>query len=94
MHRVFFASPWPAVLTAPSSFGARLAKPLAHIDPDSAMLEWHRKMEIELRRVHALAGEAEDEDEQGEERDEEDEEEEELRRLEDGDPNAEDTLTQ
>ena len=51
-------------------------------------------MEIELRRVHALAGEAEDEDEQGEERDEEEEEEEELRRLEDGDPDAEDTLTQ
>ena len=51
-------------------------------------------MEIELRKVHALEGEAESEDERGEERDEEDEEEEELRRLEDGDPNAEDTLTQ
>ena len=72
----------------------QIAKPLAHIDPDSATLEWHRKMEIELRKVHALEGEAENEDEQEEERDEEDEEEEELRRLEDGDPNAEDTLTQ
>ena len=51
-------------------------------------------MGIELRRVHALAGEAEEEDEQGEERGEEDEEEEELRRLEDGHPNADDTLTQ
>ena len=51
-------------------------------------------MEIELRKVHALAGEEEDEDEQGEEREVDDEEEEELRRLEDGDPNADDTLTQ
>ena len=51
-------------------------------------------MEIELRKVHALEGEAENEDEQGEDRDEEDEEEEELRRLEDGDPDAEETLTQ
>ena len=51
-------------------------------------------MEIELRKVHALEGEAENEDEQEEERDEEDEEEEELRRLEDGDPDAEETLTQ
>ena len=72
----------------------KLAKPLAHIDPDSATLEWHRKMEIELRKVHALEGEAENEDEQGEERDEEEEEEEELRRLEDGDPDAEEILTQ
>ena len=51
-------------------------------------------MEIELRKVHALEGEAESEDEQGEERDEEEEEEEELRRLEDGDPDAEENLTQ
>ena len=51
-------------------------------------------MEIELRKVHALAGEEEDEDEQGEERDVDDEEEEELRRLEDGDPNTDDTLSQ
>ena len=51
-------------------------------------------MEIELRRVHALEGEAENENEQGEEGDEEDEEEEEIRRLEDGDPNMDVTLTQ
>ena len=25
----------------------KLAKPLARIDPDSATLEWHRKMEID-----------------------------------------------
>ena len=61
---------------------------------DSATLEWHRKMEVELRKVHALEGEAGNEEEQGEERDEEDEEEEELRRLEDGDPDAEEILTQ
>ena len=52
-------------------------------------------MEVELRKVHALAGEEEDEEnEQGEERGVDEEEEEELRRLEDGDPNADDTLAQ
>ena len=53
-------------------------------------------MGIELRKVHALAGDVgeEEENEQEEERGVDEEEEEELRRLEDGDPNADDTMTQ
>ena len=74
----------------------KLAEPLAKIDPDSATLEWHRKVEIELKKVHALAGDVGEDEENDPDGDREfdEEEEEELRRLEDGDPDAEDTLTQ